>query len=537
MRRLPKQTRSNRTTLFCDSASHAPSETRIDLKRIVTADLDHIGKDVPGIDDIFSAAIELASADERAAYLDQACAGDAPLRRRLETLLNAHFQAGDFLESPATGLEVTSSHGSAEPVGEAIGPYKLLEQIGEGGMGVVYMAEQQVPMRRHVALKVIKVGMDTRQVIARFEAERQALALMDHPNIAKVLDAGTTDSGRPYFVMELVKGVPIIQYCDERRLMPRQRLELFNTVCQAVQHAHQKGIIHRDLKPTNVLVAEYDDRPVTKVIDFGVAKAVGQELTERTMFTQFGQIVGTIEYMSPEQAKLNQLDIDTRTDIYSLGVLLYELLTGETPFDRQRLHSAAFDEMLRIIREEEPPKPSMRLSSSDSLPSAAAQRQLDPKKLTSLVSGDLDWIVMKSIEKDRARRYESANDLARDIDRYLHGQPVEACPPSAIYRFRKFARRNKVALAITMFAMLFLIVLGGGFGWAIHDRSARQARVSGQLDQILDEVTRLEQAEKWSEALASARRAEAALAADEAPRHIQERVRQAVGRSGTGPTN
>ena len=309
-------------------------------------------------------------------------------------------------------------------MGKVIGPYKLLEQIGEGGMGVVYMAEQQVPVRRHVALKIIKPGMDTRQVIARFEAERQALALMDHPNIAKVLDAGTTDSGRPYFVMELVKGVPITQYCDERRLTPRQRLELFITVCQAVQHAHQKGIIHRDLKPTNVLVAEYDDRPVTKIIDFGVAKAVGQQLTERTMFTQFGQVVGTIEYMSPEQAKFNQLDIDTRTDIYSLGVLLYELLTGETPFDRQRLHSAAFDEMLRIIREEEPPKPSTRLSSSESLPSIAAQRQLDPKKLTTLVSGDLDWIVMKSLEKDRTRRYETANDLARDIERYLHGQPV-----------------------------------------------------------------------------------------------------------------
>ena len=417
----------------------------------------------------------------------------------------------------------------SEQPGTIIGPYKLLQQIGEGGMGMVYMAEQTEPVQRKVALKIIKPGMDTRQVIARFEAERQALALMDHPNIAKVLDAGTTDSGRPYFVMELVKGVSITSYCDQHQLSTDAATRTcFSPSAQAVQHAHQKGIIHRDLKPTNVLVADYDDRPVAKIIDFGVAKAIGQPLTERTMFTEFGQVLGTIEYMSPEQAKLNQLDIDTRTDIYSLGVLLYELLAGSTPFDKERLRSAAFDEMLRIIREEEPPKPSTRLSTSLSLPSIAANRHLEPKKLTALVRGDLDWIVMKSLEKDRNRRYETANGLAQDIEHYLADEPVQACPPSAGYRLRKFARRNRAALAIAALAIFFLVVVGGGFGWAIHDRSARQAKVSGQLELILDEVARLEQAEKWSEALASARRAEPVLATGEAPPDIQQRARQAL---------
>ncbi len=380
--------------------------------------------------------------------------------------------------------------------------------------------------------------MDSTQVIARFEAERQALALMDHPNIAKVLDAGTTDSGRPYFVMELVKGIPIIQYADEHRLTPRQRLELFIPVCQAVQHAHQKGIIHRDLKPTNVLVADYDDRPVPKVIDFGVAKAIGQHLTEKTMFTEFGQVVGTIEYMSPEQAKLNQLDIDTRTDIYSLGVLLYELLSGETPFDKQRLRSAAFDEMLRIIREEEPPKPSTRLSSSQSLPSIAAQRQLEPKKLTTLVAGDLDWIVMKALEKDRNRRYETANGFARDVQRYLADEPVEACPPSVGYRLRKFTRRNKTALAVAGLILFFIAVLGGGGGWVLRDREVRekaaakerldrQNRLTTQVELILDDVDRLERAQKWPEAQAAAERAETALEGGEPDEAVRQRVRAA----------
>ena len=291
-------------------------------------------------------------------------------------------------------------------------------------MGVVYMAEQQEPVARRVALKIIKPGMDTQQVIARFEAERQALAMMDHPNIAKVLDAGTTDSGRPYFVMELVNGIPITEFCDQQHLTARERLELFIPICQAVQHAHQKGIIHRDIKPSNILIALYDGRPVPKVIDFGVAKAISQKLTEKTVFTGLGQIVGTLEYMSPEQAQRNQLDIDTRSDVYSLGVVLYELLTGDTPFDKRRLRSSAWDEMLRIIREEEPPKPSTKLSSSEILASVAANRKIDPAKLSALVRGELDWIVMKALEKDRTRRYETASGLAADVQHFLDDEPV-----------------------------------------------------------------------------------------------------------------
>src|SRR6476620_1901666 len=375
---------------------------------------------------IFAAAIECKSIVERAAFLDGACDGDQRLRSRVEGLLCSHAEAGTFLNEPAAPA-ATLYQPITEKAGAQIGPYKLLQQIGEGGMGVVFMAEQSQPLQRTVALKIIKPGMDTRQVIARFEAERQALAMMDHPNIAKVLDAGTTDSGRPYFVMELVRGVLITKYCDEKHLPLRERLELFTQVCQAVQHAHQKGVIHRDIKPTNVLVAEYDHHAVPKVIDFGVAKATAQRLTDRTMFTEFGQVLGTMEYMSPEQAKLNQLDIDTRSDIYSLGVLLYELLTGSTPFARKRLEAAAFDEALRIIREEEPPKPSTRLTTSDALPSIAANRHLEPHKLTALVRGELDWIVMKCLEKDRNRRYETANGLAQDIERHLSDEPVQAC--------------------------------------------------------------------------------------------------------------
>ncbi|MBW3598519.1 MAG: serine/threonine protein kinase, partial [Planctomycetes bacterium] len=335
---------------------------------------------------LFCEALERPSPEARAAYLDQACRGDAELRARVESLLEAHEAVGGFLQGRLPDDAPTlDAPPLAEGPGTQIGPYKLLQQIGEGGFGVVFMAEQTEPVERRVALKIIKPGMDTRQVIARFEAERQALALMDHPHIARVLDAGATDSGRPYFVMELVKGIPITRYCDEHQLTPRERLELFVPVCQAVQHAHQKGVIHRDLKPSNILVAQYDSRPVPKVIDFGVAKATSQRLTEKTMFTQFGQIVGTLEYMSPEQAQLNQLDIDTRSDVYSLGVLLYELLTGEPPFNRQRLRSAAFDEVLRIIREEEPPHPSTRLSSSATRLSIAALRHTEPKKLSALV--------------------------------------------------------------------------------------------------------------------------------------------------------
>ena len=427
---------------------------------------------------IFLAAIERIPPEQWPAFLEKACAGDDALRARVEHLLSAQAKMGSFHEAPRSLPVSTVGLSRVERPGDQIGPYKLLQEVGQGGMGVVYLAEQLEPVRRKVALKIIKPGMDTRQVIARFEAERQALSLMDHPNIAKVLDAGMTGSGRPYFVMELVKGQPMTQYCDNNQLTPRQRLELFLPVCQAIQHAHQKGIIHRDIKPSNILVAEYDQQPVPKVIDFGVAKATNQPLTEKTMFTGLGQIVGTLEYMSPEQAKVNQLDIDTRSDIYSLGVLLYELLTGSTPFDKQRLRSAAWDEMLRIIREEEPPKPSTRLSDShDALPSICAQRHTQPAKLSKLVRGELDWIVMKALEKDRNRRYESANGLAADLLRYLADEPVQACSPSVLYKFRKFARRNKrVLMTLTLLGAMLIaavvtLAVSAALVWREKDRT------------------------------------------------------------------
>src|SRR5262249_29611519 len=377
----------------------------------------------PKLRDIFSKAEECQSAEEQAAYLHQACQGDAELRAQLQELLQAHREAGSFLQEPSALRAATIDEPIREGPGMIIGAYKLIEQIGEGVMGTVGMALQTEPVKRPVALKLIKAGMDSRQVIARFEVERQALALMDHANIARVLDAGTTSTGRPYFVMDLVKGVPITRYCDEQHLTPRQRLDLFIPVCQAVQHAHQKGIIHRDLKPSNVLVALHDGKLAPKVIDFGVAKAAGQQLTEETLVTGFGAIIGTLEYMSPEQAEVNQLDIDTRSDIYSLGVLLYELLTGTTPLSRKRLKEVAILEMLRIIREEEPERPSTRLSTTDEMPSIAANRGLEPRKLSGLVKGELDWIVMKALEKDRNRRYETANGFAMDIQRYLADEP------------------------------------------------------------------------------------------------------------------
>jgi serine/threonine protein kinase/tetratricopeptide (TPR) repeat protein len=469
---------------------------------------------------LFLAASDLDDPAERAAYLDRECGGDVALQARVAALLRAN----DAAPLPVTGEgTVDSADGQPEPedyadpsarVGAVLaGKYKLLQKIGEGGMGTVWMAEQQEPVRRLVALKVIKAGMDSSQVVARFEAERQALALMDHPHIAKVFDGGTTASGRPYFVMELVKGTPITKYCDEHRLTPRQRLELFVPVCQALQHAHQKGIIHRDVKPSNVLVAPYDGQPVPKVIDFGVAKAAGQRLTERTLFTEFGAVVGTVEYMSPEQAELNNQDIDTRSDVYSLGVLLYELLTGTTPLTKQRLQQVAFLEMLRLIREEEPPRPSTRLSDSKgSLPSISAQRHMEPAQLTKLVRGELDWIVMKALEKNRNRRYETANGLGRDLQRYLADEPVEACPPSAGYRLRKLARKYRAPLAVAGgFAALLVVGVAVSTWQAVRatraeqsalaerDRADQEAAVAKAVNDFLTNDL-LRQADSWAQA-------------------------------------
>jgi WD40 repeat protein len=468
---------------------------------------------------IFNAALEMP-AGQRSAYLQEACADDPALRLHIEALLRDHEAARAFLETPplgaggpplgaaVTGAAIGIPAAPSEKAGDRIGRYKVLQQIGEGGCGIVYMAEQEEPVRRRVALKIIKLGMDTKSVIARFEAERQAVALMDHPNIAKVFDAGATEAGRPYFVMELVKGVPITRYCDENNLSTAARLGLFVQVCQGIQHAHQKGIIHRDIKPSNILVEDHDGVPVPKIIDFGIAKATtDQRLTEKTVFTAFEQFIGTPAYMSPEQARLSGIDIDTRTDIYSLGVLLYESLTGKTPFEARRLLEAGLDEVRRIIREEEPLRPSTRLHGLDAAEqtTVARHRQSDPPKLVHLIRGDLDWIVMKALDKDRRRRYETVNALAADVKRHLNNEPVVARPPSAAYRLQKAWRRHKLAFTAAAVMATALFVGTAVSSWqAIEAGRARDAEKQQRLA-----AQAAQQAEKQARLRADAEKAQA----------------------------
>ena len=465
-------------------------------------------------DAVFFTALNLADLEQRRLFLDQACADNPGLRAAVEELLSAQGDAEHFFSKGASALNLPPEEIPAaikegiseedifkktsldEQIGTKVGHYKLLQRLGEGGCGVVYMAEQEKPVRRRVALKVIKLGMDTKNVIARFEAERQALALMDHPNIARVLDAGATETGRPYFVMELVRGVKITEYCDQNNLDTRQRLEQFIQICHAIQHAHQKGIIHRDIKPSNILVTMHDGVPVPKVIDFGIAKAVEGKLTEQTLFTAYEQLIGTPAYMSPEQAEYSGLDIDTRSDIYSLGVLLYELLTGKTPFDGKELVKSGLDEMRRTLRETEPQRPSNILTTlhGTELRATAEHRHEEAPKLISLLKGDLDWIVMKALEKDRTRRYETANGLLRDVERYLNNEPVVARPPSRRYRFQKLVRRNKVVFAAGGIVMVTLIAGLGMSTWMfLREKEARfqQARLREKAEQSEQRETAL----------------------------------------------
>ena len=450
---------------------------------------------------ILSQVAELESDEERADFLDEACAGDQELRARVERLLSVYHQAGSFLDSPVVPIAETTGE-QDDTICSEIGGYKILQELGEGGFGVVYMAEQQRPVRRKVALKVIKPGMDSREVIARFEAEQQALAMMDHPNIARVLDAGLSVNGRPFFAMELVKGVPITEYCDKNQLPLPERLRLFVTVCRAVQHAHQKGVIHRDIKPSNIMVTLHDGEPVPKVIDFGVAKAIGQQLTEKTLFTHYGQMIGTPQYMSPEQAEMSGLDIDTRSDIYSLGVLLYEILTGTTPVTADQLRATAFAEIQRVICQEEPPTPSTRLSTlGDRLTIIASHRQCDAVKLRQLVHGELDWIVMKSLEKERARRYETANDFATDVEAYLNDQPVHARPPSFGYILGKTFRKHRILVTTSALVVTVLVAATAISIWQAIDKyelskvadEAREQAVAS-LNQARTEAERANQA-------------------------------------------
>jgi len=432
-------------------------------------------------EDLFQEALSKAP-EERAAFLERACAQRPELREALEALLAAHSKTGESQDNPPTepgssdpsDVKTTDFRPLAAAGVTIAGRYTLVEKIGEGGMGEVWVAKQTTPVKRSVAVKFIKPGMDSRSVLARFDAERQALAMMDHPNIAKVLDGGLTADGRPFFVMELVKGVPITQYCDAVRHAPRQRLELFVPVCQAIQHAHQKGVIHRDIKPSNVLIALYDDKPVPKVIDFGVAKATGQPLSDETLNTAFDGVVGTPQYMSPEQATFNNFDIDTRTDVYSLGVLLYELLTGAPPFSLPELQKRGKLEILRVVREEDPPRPSTKLSSDKALAELSAKRATEPKKLTALLRSELDWIILRALEKDRARRYESANGFAADINRFLAGEPVQAHPPGGFYRFQKFLSKHKGPVAAGVAVAAALLVGLVASVW--QARIARQER-------------------------------------------------------------
>ena len=442
---------------------------------------------------ILGEALEIPTAIAREEYLRQRCGGDVELRHRVSQLLEDYEAAGNFLEEPVIAdWCVKESFDGPE---SQIGPYKLREQIGEGGMGVVYLAEQLAPIKRRVALKLVKSGMDTRQVLARFEAERQALAMMSHPHISGILDAGATDSGRPYFVMELVRGIPITEFCDLHRLSVRKRLELFIQVCMAVQHAHQRGIIHRDLKPSNILVELHDVAPVPKVIDFGIAKATGQQLSERTVYTKFVQMLGTPLYMSPEQATLSGLDIDTRSDIYSLGVILYEILTGSTPFEQSALTKEGPDEMRRILREVDPPRPSQKISTLQAaqLKTVSAQRQVDPRNLSSSIGRELDWIVLQAMEKDRERRYESASAMAADLQRYLNNEAVFACPPSLAYQTRKFVSRYKVAF-ITAAAVSLSLLTGTAIAtWQAIVANRERDRANQAATRFLEESLRSEE--------------------------------------------